>query len=103
MHHAAWQGGWGSDGEGDAALDAELTRDLHFGGGLFEKKAGGGAEDGGEEPAQKKSKKEVGEGGSFWLRAQGQGRACCCNGPAWLERRPPAAATRSRFAHSDGS
>ena len=55
--------GWGSDDEGPAGLDDQLTRDLHFGGGLFERKAGGGGGDGsddegGERPV-KKSKKEV--------------------------------------------
>lgn len=55
--------GWGSDDEGDARLDEELTRDYHFGGGLFEKKAGGGGEgeegEDGEGRPHKKSKKEV--------------------------------------------
>ncbi|PRW57304.1 Nucleolar 14 [Chlorella sorokiniana] len=56
--------GWGSDDEGDARLDEELTRDYHFGGGLFEKKAAAGeGEEGegedGEGRPHKKSKKEV--------------------------------------------
>lgn len=69
--------GWGSDDEGDARLDEELTREYHFGGGLFEKKAGGGqeGEEGGEEGEErphKKSKKEVRRravwAGTCWYR-----------------------------------
>ncbi|EFN50525.1 hypothetical protein CHLNCDRAFT_139005, partial [Chlorella variabilis] len=57
------QEGWGSDDEGDRRLDEELTRDFHFGGGLFERKAGGGGGEEGEEGDEggqphKKSKKE---------------------------------------------
>ena len=61
--------GWGSDGGGgdddglgDDSLDAQMVRDLHFGGGLFEKSKRPQHEDGGEDGEggqQRKSKKEV--------------------------------------------
>lgn len=54
-------GGWGSDDD-DANLDEQMTRDFHFGGGLFERKEGGGGGEGGEERPQRKSKKEVRRG-----------------------------------------
>ncbi len=70
--------GWGSDDEGDARLDEELTREFHFGGGLFEKKAGGGqeGEEGGEEGEErphKKSKKEVRRRAAVGLSSGGGG------------------------------
>ena len=62
--------GWGSDGDGgddglgDEGLDAQMVRDLHFGGGLFEKSKRPQHADGGEDgqqqqQQQRKSKKEV--------------------------------------------